>query len=145
MAKSGFGRKVIASPVPALPQHLQIGIPSVDEEHQALLDHLNALLGSPGETLEVSEFGESLSRLNSQLIDHFTSEEKLMRSIGVAGSALARHVDAHSQVIEQITQLSFDLMKRRRISREQVLTRVRGWIVDHLSEHDLELRQYRKG
>lgn len=144
MAKFGFGRIVIAFPVSALPELLQTGIPSVDEEHRALMDHLASLLNSPGETLDVSEFGESLSRLNSQLIDHFTSEEALMRSIGVTGTELARHVDAHSQVIEQITQLSFDLMKRRRISREQVLTKVRGWIVDHLTEHDLELRKYRK-
>ena len=131
--------------MPALPELLQIGIPSVDEEHQSLFDHLDLLQNSPGETLDVSEFGEALSRLNSQLIDHFTSEEMLMKSIGMAAGELARHVDAHSQVIEQITQLSFDLMKRRRIARELVLSKVRAWIVEHLAEHDLELRKYQKG
>ena len=127
-----------------LPESLLIGIPSVDGEHQALLDHLNRLLESPGETVDVSEFSESLSRLNAQLIDHFTNEERVMRVIGVPEVQLARHIDAHSQVIEQITQLSFDLMKRRRISRDEVLAKVRGWIVDHLAEHDLQLRKYRK-
>ncbi len=121
---------------------MRIGIPSIDEEHEVLMDHLTSLLNSPGETLDVSEFGESLSRLNAQLIDHFTSEEQVMRSIGVEGNELARHVDAHSQVIEQITQLSFDLMKRRRISREHVIAKVRSWILDHLTAHDFELRKY---
>lgn len=106
------------------------------------MDHLTSLLNRPGKTQEVSEFGEFLSRLNTQLIDHLASEEQVTRSIGVAGSELAQHVEAHSQVIEQITQLSFDLMKRRQISREHVIAKVRSWIVDHLTEHDTELRKY---
>jgi hemerythrin-like metal-binding protein len=126
--------------VSPLPESLKIGITSVDEEHQALLDHLDSLMHTPGGTLDVSDFAESLSLLNRQLIDHFTSEERLMRTIGISGGQLARHIDAHNQVIEQITQLSFDLMLRKRISRDQVLAKVKVWIVGHLTEYDLLLR-----
>jgi hemerythrin-like metal-binding protein len=127
--------------VSPLPESLKIGITSVDEEHQALLDHLDSLMHTPGGTLDVSDFAESLSLLNRQLIDHFTSEERLMRTIGISGGQLARHIDAHNQVIEQITQLSFDLMQRKRIGRDQVLAKVKIWVVGHLSEHDLLLRR----
>ncbi len=127
--------------MPPLPESLKIDIPSVDAEHLALIDHLDSLVHGPGGTLEASDFAESLSRLNRQLIDHFTSEERLKRTIGVPDGQLARHIDAHSQVIEQITQLSFDLMKRERISRDQVLAKVKVWIVDHLTEYDLLLRR----
>lgn len=125
-----------------LPELLLIGIPSIDDEHQALYSHLMSLIESPGESLDMSLFGESLSRLNAQLIDHFTNEEKLMRTLGLSDVELARHIDAHSEVIEQITQLSFDLMKRNRIGRDEVLAKVRAWVVEHLAEHDIQLRSH---
>lgn len=125
-----------------LPESLRVGISSIDEEHESLMAHLNRLLHSPKEVLDLMEFAEMLSRLNSQLIDHFISEEHFMRTTGVPEVQLVRHIDAHNQVIEQITQLSFDLMNRKNIGREDVITKVRSWIVDHLTEHDLGLRMY---
>lgn len=126
----------------SLPKHLLIGIPSIDEEHLSLLNQLDDLFRSPGDSPQSSRFSEALSRLSSELIDHFTNEERMMRSIGVPPDKLARHVDAHGVIIEQITQLSFDLMKRRPIERGEVVGKMRQWILGHLAEHDLDLRNY---
>lgn len=143
MAESSSKPDIDKVAVSALPESLVIGVPPIDQEHQGLFDHLEVLKQSYGEVFDLSDFADSLSRLSSQLIDHFASEEKFMRAIGVPATELARHVDAHNQVIEQITELSFDLMERKRISRDQILGKVGGWIVEHLTDYDLELRQYR--
>ncbi len=128
--------------VSPLPQQLLIGIPSIDEEHQSLLAQLNELFQSPNDNPQSAQFSEDLSRLSSNLIDHFTNEERVMRSVGIPPDKLARHMDAHSAIIEQITQLSFDLMKRRRVDRVEVVARMKDWILGHLTEHDLDLRNY---
>jgi hemerythrin len=128
--------------VSPLPQQLLIGIPSIDEEHQSLLEQLDDLFQSPNDNPQSAQFSEDLSRLSSNLIDHFTNEERVMRSIGISSDELARHMDAHSAIIEQITQLSFDLMNRRQIDRGDVVARMKDWILGHLTEHDLDLRNY---
>ena len=123
-----------------LPKQPGTGIPSIDEDHRRLLDQLNVLSGALGNSPQSAEFSEALSRLTCQLLEHFASEERLMRFMAVPGELLARHIDAHNEVIEQITQLSFDLMKRRKVERTEVVAKVHAWVFDHLSEYDLELK-----
>ncbi len=125
-----------------LPERLEVGIPSIDEEHRALLDQLNGLFAHAGDTPQSAEFSEALSRLTGQLIEHFASEERVMRTLEIPGVQLARHMDAHNEVIEQITQLSFDLMRRKFLRRDDVIFQVREWIVGHLADHDLDLRRF---
>lgn len=126
----------------ALPKQLEIGIPSIDEEHKVLLSQLNGLFVHPGDTPQSAEFSEALSRLTSELLDHFASEERVMRALGISADRLARHIDAHNAVIEQITELSFDLMRRKSLHRDDVIFQVREWIIGHLADHDLELRGF---
>lgn len=144
MGKSGqeISLSKVECIVSPLPQQLLIGIQSIDEEHQSLLDRLNELFPSPGDNPQSAHFSEALSRVSSDLIDHFTNEERVMRLLGVPPEKLARHMDAHSAIIEQITHLSFDLMKRRQIERGEVVARMKDWILGHLTEHDLDLRNY---
>ncbi len=87
-----------------------------------------------------ADFSEALSRLSGQLIDHFASEEQVMRTLGLPPDMLARHIDDHSRIIEQITQLSFDLMKQRLIERKTIMAKVKDWVLGHLTEYDLQLR-----
>jgi hemerythrin-like metal-binding protein len=128
---------------PALPELLKTGIPTIDNEHQTLFDQLNSLSDNTEVQPDSAEFSEALSRLSGNLIDHFANEEKVMRSVGVPAELLARHMDAHNEVIEQITQMCFDLMRRKTIGRDQALERVRSWIVRHLTEYDMKLRAYK--
>ena len=124
-----------------LPKRLEVGIPSIDEEHKALLSQLNSLFLDPGDTPQSAEFSEALSRLTGELLNHFASEERVMRTLGIPDHQLARHIDAHNAVIEQITQLSFDLMQRKSLHRDDVIFQVREWIIGHLADHDLALRR----
>ena len=125
-----------------LPKHLLIGFPLIDGQHQSLLGQLSNLFNDPEDHPRSAEFSETLSRLSSEIIEHFADEERLMRSLGLPPAMLARHVDAHNQIIEQITQLSFDLMKDGQIGRNAVIAQVKEWVLGHLNEYDLPLRDY---
>jgi hemerythrin len=126
-----------------LPSHLSVGIPSIDDQHQSLLDQLHKLFSDPEDHPDSAAFSEALSRLSGQLIDHFTSEEQVMRTLGLPPDMLARHMDDHNRIIEQITQLSFDLMQQRQIKRTTIVARVKDWVLGHLTEHDLQLRNWK--
>lgn len=124
---------------------LLIGIPSIDREHKLLLENMDLLVGNPHAHEPSEHITESLSRLTRQLIDHFTSEEAAMRDIGMPELNIAKHVDAHVEIVEQITRLSIELMQRKAVDTDQVVVAVRGWVVDHLLDYDLEICQHRLG
>jgi hemerythrin len=81
--------------VSPLPKQLLIGIPSIDEEHQSLLESVeHDLFNDPEDNPQSAEFSETLSRLSSEIIEHFTNEERVMRSLdlsaGHAGATCGR-------------------------------------------------------
>ena len=124
-----------------LPSQL-IGIPSIDYEHQALIDHLDRLIRNPSNLPVHENISEILSHLMWLMLDHFQNEEKIMKALPMPAEVFARHVDAHQQIIEQMTMLSFDLTTSKPIDKAAVASMVRHWIIDHLLEHDLNIRQY---
>ncbi len=125
--------------MPPHPEHLSLGIPQIDLEHLALLRTLDGLISRPEIQPHSSEFSEAFSILTRQLLEHFANEEAAMAAEGLSPADLERHVSEHKLIIEQITQLSFDLMARRPIPRERMVENMHAWIVGHFSAHDLEL------
>lgn len=124
---------------------LTIGIPSIDREHQVLLENMHFLVNNPHGHESSEHITEVLSLLTGQLIDHFTSEEAVMRDIGMCELDIAKHADAHLEIIEQVTRLSIELMERRSVDRDRVVAAARDWVVDHLLEYDQMIRQHRIG
>jgi hemerythrin-like metal-binding protein len=136
-AELSIGRSVIKSDSsPSLGRGIRR---SLDREHQALVKSLDCVI----QNLEANPLSENvreiLSRIGGQLIDHFESEEKVIKGLGMPDDAVARHIDAHIAIIEQITRLSIALMKGETISRDALIATLKRWIVDHLSEHDLKI------
>lgn len=121
------------------PKHSSLGIPRIDQEHLALLRTLDGLISRPDIQPHSSEFSEGFSILTRQLLEHFANEEAAMAAEGLSPAALEQHVSEHKQIIEQLTQLSFDLMARKPIPREHLVESMHDWIVGHFSAHDLEL------
>lgn len=93
------------------------------QEHLALLRTLDGLISRPDIQPHSSEFSEGFSILTRQLLEHFANEEAAMAAEGLSPAALEQHVSEHKQIIEQLTQLSFDLMARNPIPREHLVER----------------------
>ena len=125
-----------------LEPHLLIGVPSIDREHGVLVSLLNRLIDRPEATPESEAFADLLSRLGGEIAAHFRSEEKIFTSSGMPSHLAEQHIQAHSEILEQYTELNLEFMKGRAYDRAEVLTLIRNWIIEHLMLHDVRIRDY---
>lgn len=132
----------LSSNQPELDPSLRIGVPSIDNQHLALICLLNRLIDDAQAHTGSATFSEVLSQLGQQISAHFDSEEGVLRSIGMPDHEVAEHVQAHSDVLAQYAQLNLDLMQGRQVGRAEVLQMIKGWVVDHLLQYDLNIRNY---
>ena len=121
---------------------LVIGVPSIDKEHDELFSQLDSLVGHPDALSDSARFSEVLSQLGGQIYRHFTSEERIFKSFGMPEDIVQSHVDAHTGILYQYTQLNIDLMKGKRLDQIDVLRMIKDWIVGHVAHHDLIIKDY---
>jgi hemerythrin-like metal-binding protein len=121
---------------------MQVGLPDIDAQHQALIGELNCLLADTQATPSSEAFSDVLYRLGRELSDHFSFEERVLGSLGMPAHEIDTHVSAHSEILGQYTDLNLDLMRYRALSRTEVLLMIRQWVVDHIVTHDVRIRHY---
>lgn len=128
-------------PRPPLDPSLLLGVPLIDKEHQALLDTFRRLLdGVPADPAS-ERFSEVMGRLGTQLADHFTNEERLITSCGMPDNEVDEHLLAHTEILEQYSQLQLDLMSGQEMDRSSTFRMIEGWFIDHMAKYDLKVKQ----
>jgi hemerythrin-like metal-binding protein len=131
-------------PVPDLPlleTSLRIGLPSIDREHHALLSHLNRLLENPQQPAS-ERFIDVLTRLGGEIDAHFRNEETVLGACGMPQPEVELHFQAHTEILEQYADLNYGLMNGEHFSRPDVLMMIQHWIIGHLMQHDLRIRDF---
>jgi hemerythrin-like metal-binding protein len=131
-------------PVPDLPlleTSLRIGLPSIDREHHALLSHLNRLLENPQQPAS-ERFIDVLTCLGGEIGAHFRNEEQILGACGMPQPEVESHFQAHTEILEQYAELNFGLMKGKTYSPPDVLMMIHHWIVGHMLQHDLRIRDF---
>ncbi|HEX5803008.1 MAG TPA: hemerythrin family protein [Azospira sp.] len=121
---------------------LIVGIPAIDHEHARLFAEIQRLIGPPAVRLDSAAFSEIVSRLWQQLAEHFANEEMIMARCGLPADELAEHRRVHWEILEQYTELQFELMSPAQLDQTEVLSRIRSWVVGHLLEYDMKLQPY---
>jgi hemerythrin-like metal-binding protein len=125
-----------------LDHSLRLGLPAVDEQHQRLIYELNRLIVDAQATPSSEAFGEVMSRLGTELDDHFGFEEALFEELGLPAPQIDAHVAAHTEILKQYTDLHLDLMRQKSLRRVDVLRQIRQWIVGHIATHDVKMRRH---
>lgn len=122
--------------------NLSLGAPLIDLQHQELFASLRKLTDS-GETQFPDEvLSDVLTQLGAQIRHHFTTEEKLMLAISLPEAMLRQHRDAHSLILEELTQLHLDAMHGKASHLPEIIATVSKWVQQHLIEFDLALKPY---
>lgn len=128
-----------------LSPELLIGVSSIDREHQDLLTLLDRLIFYNGMPSQSARLSEILDQLGTQLAKHFENEEQFLRSCGMPDDDVIVHVQAHSAIRKQYTQLNLDLMADKPKALSGAAGMVKQWIVGHLLKHDIKIRKYVAG
>lgn len=125
---------------------MQVGVPVVDEQHRTLIGELNRLIvdsqDDPAPAAQSEVLSEVLSQLGRQLTAHFDCEEQVLHALGMPAHEIDAHRAAHVEIISRYTDLNLELMRARSVSRTQVLSEIREWVVGHILAHDLRIRSF---
>jgi hemerythrin len=122
-----------------------IGIDRIDNQHKVLVNTLNQANtrlanGVTRETLE-----QITRDLLSYAIYHFETEESLMREYDYeagSDSAASRHREEHRSFSQQVLKLREGLHDGRLVTREELLTFLNQWLVNHILHTDMRFGEF---
>ena len=113
-----------------------LGIAALDQDHQRLVDLINAVQRGAAAHLGTAFLEKVLADLSDYVATHFAREEGLMRQYGYP--EFSAHKAAHGQFIVRIAE-----MKARLGSGKLVTGQIHGYLKDWLVLHILGMdRQY---
>lgn len=115
------------------------GVQRIDEQHQVLVNTLNE--ANQRLTNGVSrDLLEQITRdLLSYAIYHFDTEESLMREYGYADRSATdagSHHQEHRAFSRQVVAIRDGLQNGRLVSREELLSFLNNWLVNHILHTD---------
>jgi len=118
------------------------GVVEIDEQHRILVNTLNEANARLAEN-STPEFLEQITRdLLSYALYHFETEESLMKDYGYEdadGSAAALHLEQHRAFSAKVVAVREGLKCGTLISREDLLSFLNNWLVNHILHTDKKL------
>ncbi len=121
---------------------LLTGLPSIDLEHASLVVQLNRLIDNPAIHPATDGFSEILGRLGAQISEHFDSEESILKGCGMPADEVERHVQAHTEILEQYAQMNCDLMDGKPLDRTVAILMIKNWVLDHIAHFDSRIAAF---
>ncbi len=120
----------------------ETGNPTVDGQHRQLFEMVNELHHGiiSGHGRDV--MGPMLKRLAKYAVDHFATEEGLMRSGGYP--EFARHKGKHDALTAQVVALLGEWEKGTALPNS-LSKFLAEWVAHHIKEEDLAMIQWLKG
>jgi len=119
---------------------LKTGIPEIDEQHQQLIEHMNAFVNLMKHNKGKEEIKEMFNFLDAYVQNHFSCEEGCMNQYKCP--AAQENNIAHAQFINRIKELKQELEKDGssltlviKLSNELL-----GWFLTHIRQVDMQLK-----
>lgn len=118
---------------------LLIGHSSIDHQHQELLRTFQKLQSLVAHD---DAANETLSTLTTQLCEHFTSEEAVMKQLAIPEPMFLEHELEHRRILTDVVQVHLEAMHGTQLDYPTLLAKVADWITTHIVDFDLALKQY---
>ena len=114
-----------------------VGNPSVDHEHQELIDLVNqtasAILDNHPEADIEASFGDLLRAISA----HFALEEQQMKAYGY--DQRAEHKEDHERLLDELRDIMDDDDASSDKTAERLATTLEAWFGNHFKTHDSRL------
>jgi hemerythrin len=121
---------------------LLTGVTEIDEQHRILVNTLNEANAKLAENTSL-EFLEQITRdLLSYALYHFEMEEELMQEYGYRDDSAAdaeSHLQQHRSFSGKVVAVRDGLKAGTLISREDLLSFLNDWLVQHILNTDKKL------
>ena len=117
---------------------LSVGIDVIDEHHRYLFDLTNDLINAIAHKTGAKELLRVLNALGEYALVHFQAEERMMMHYGFEGTE--RQKQQHQQFHDKLQEFHEELHGNLLITRIEVMTYLREWLVAHIRNEDTQLR-----
>lgn len=114
---------------------LELGIASIDANHRAMVDTLNAILATR-QANDKAKLAALLEQLGNETVADFQTEEALMLQLSVEN--LATHKEEHRQLLDEFAN-QVDDWRENRISAELLCRFMHHWLIRHIAALDIPL------
>ncbi len=113
-----------------------VGVESIDEQHRQLVVLTNRLFQGIVRDTGAASVLDILTELERYVDSHFSHEEHLLRNHGYPADELARHVEEHRELTDQVHDFVKKSEKGSDIIDLEVFEFLRDWTTSHLLRTD---------
>ena len=124
---------------------LVTGIAKMDEQHRILVNSINDANIRLAGNLSAELLNQISRDLLSYALYHFETEEELMQEFNYAGGsaeASEAHLRQHREFSSKVVEVREGIKAGNLISREDLLTFLNGWLVNHILKTDKRLAEF---
>jgi len=118
------------------------GVVEIDEQHRILVNTLNEANAKLADNVNIDFVEQITQDLLSYALYHFETEEQLMQKNGYIDDSAAdadRHLQQHRSFSGKVVAVRDNLRAGIPISREDLITFLNGWLINHILNTDKKL------
>jgi hemerythrin-like metal-binding protein len=123
---------------------LMTGVQEIDEQHQILVNMLNEANARLTEYSGHDVLQNIIRDLMSYALYHFDTEEELMVENQYDQVDREIHFREHRGFSDKVSKLQQELRQGKLVSREELLTFLNGWLINHILKTDMQLGRFLK-
>lgn len=116
-----------------------VGVPSIDYEHQQLIELINQLNTMAGWGDSYDNVIDALGEIYVQISSHFALEEKIMRDSHYDG--YAEHKADHENLLDELRDIMDKVDDDGAYDESRLGSELRRWFSEHFRTHDARLHQ----
>ncbi|MDF2927003.1 MAG: hemerythrin [Paenibacillaceae bacterium] len=119
-----------------------IGVDTVDQQHQELVVKLNEFLDACIQQKGKEQIIETLSFLKEYTVEHFKSEEEIMLKYDYP--EYADHKKDHDDFVATVVELEQNILNQGAtiLSTLKLNRTLTDWLLTHISKNDMKIGQY---
>ena len=119
----------------------ETGIAVIDAQHKTLFDAVNKLADSFKDGTSKSAVKESLDFLVKYTVDHFQTEEQVMKDMNYP--KLTSHIAEHLQLVANAQDLQRKVADGKPVTME-VSRFLADWLKHHINDFDMRMVRFKK-
>ena len=121
-------------------ESLELGVRSVDRQHQRLVRYINLLDEAIKEGKQSEVLGSILEKLIEYTESHFSYEERLFDVHKYPGEK--KHVKLHTELIEKVHNFQENFKNSKDDISLELMDFLKSWLVDHILIEDKKYAPY---
>lgn len=119
---------------------LAIGIPDIDQQHRAIFEQMARLEENLEKDCASEVSAEVVDFLAEYVVEHFSTEEKLMKEIGYP--EYSYHKSEHATFLDKFYQIRSLLNQNDKLAKYYLHSVMANWLTHHIANEDQKLSPY---